>query len=138
MHAQRARATRERARASPLPILRRRGCPSLRHRTRPPRARLIAQRNLTKPMSLAYSRKHWRHMLRPYLRMRPHLEGEGERERRGSVSDRREAAAVGGPASLCLLCRFVAAADPSSKSTYLLPHARQERPPLACSLLCEP
>lgn len=26
-----------------------------------------------KPMSLAYSRKHWRQMFMPYLRMRPHL-----------------------------------------------------------------
>eukprot|EP00200_Dunaliella_tertiolecta_P004571 CAMPEP_0202346078 /NCGR_PEP_ID=MMETSP1126-20121109/5026_1 /ASSEMBLY_ACC=CAM_ASM_000457 /TAXON_ID=3047 /ORGANISM="Dunaliella tertiolecta, Strain CCMP1320" /LENGTH=162 /DNA_ID=CAMNT_0048937441 /DNA_START=513 /DNA_END=1001 /DNA_ORIENTATION=- len=26
---------------------------------------------LTKPMSLAYSRKHWRQMLMPYLRIRP-------------------------------------------------------------------
>lgn len=26
---------------------------------------------LMKPMSLAYWRKHWRHMLRPYLRISP-------------------------------------------------------------------
>ncbi len=30
-----------------------------------------APRTLMKPMSLARSRKHWRQMSRPYLRMRP-------------------------------------------------------------------
>ena len=36
-----------------------------------PRGGRAAARALTKPMSLAYSRKHWRHMSSAYLRIRP-------------------------------------------------------------------
>lgn len=32
---------------------------------------LVGVSTLTKPMSLAYSRKHWRQMFRPYLRIKP-------------------------------------------------------------------
>ena len=31
----------------------------------------VRQRTLMKPMSFAYWRKHWRHILRPYFRIRP-------------------------------------------------------------------
>ena len=47
---------------------------------------------LTKPMSLAYSRKHWRQMFRPYLRIKPQwlaqmrLHGHTASTRRARVS----------------------------------------------------
>ena len=70
---------------------------------------LVGVSTLTKPMSLAYSRKHWRQMFRPYLRIKPQwfaqmrLRGHTASARRAEHPVAREAGreAVRVPTLLC-------------------------------------